>query len=454
MNVRNTIRGSLFGFGLAVAALGAGCDPSNSDGDGGILDNIAKQCGLECPSKGIVDGNASISGYAGIDNFFGSVVKFQTVSATVASSIEADIKDIQAGFRVTPAELAAAGNGGINAAIKAKITAAVDGAITVRAEPARCEVDAKASFEAKARCEASANCQVMATPPTVNVECSGSCEAEASVMASCTGGAQISCTVRDPSFMCTGQCSGECTVSGQAAASCSGTCNGMCQGTCSTGDANNCAGTCNGTCMGSCTLNANVTAMCNGSCSGECTYTPPSAKCEANATVRCTAQANASVMCQGRCDGEVTPPMVNADCKAEASCEASAKADASLSVQCTPPSVDVDFKLKAGASATVVADVRAGLNTLRAKLPSLLTSLKKSELVVKAGASLTADAEDAVMATVSALGNADLDFVAKTRVAVCVPREVPRVGEVITKASANLNAQISAAASLRSNLGV
>jgi len=463
MNGRNTKLGGLLGLTLASALGIAGCEDTDGGGDGGLLDDIKKQCGLTCPAKGIVDGNASISGYAPIDDFFGSVVKFQTVSASVAASIDADIKDIQAGFRITPAELQTAGMGGINAAIRAKVTAAVEGSLVVNAEPARCDIDARASFEAKARCEASAGCNVMATPPMVNVECSGSCEAEASVMASCSAGATISCTVRDPSFMCTGQCSGECTVNAMAAAACSGTCRGTCSGGCSAaGDANGdgvtaageCVGSCSGMCTGSCTADASVTAMCNGSCSGECTYTPPSAMCQANATVRCQAQANAKIMCQGKCDGEVTPPMVNADCNAEASCEASAKADASLSVQCTPPSVNIDYRLKAGANATVAADVRSGINTLRAKWPSLLTSLKKGDLVIKAGTSLAGDANFAVMETVNAVANGGLDVVASYRVGACVPSQVPRVGEVITKASTGLTAQVSAATQLRGALGM
>jgi hypothetical protein len=465
MNGRNTKLGRLLSLAVAVSALAMGsCEDEGGDGDGGLLDKVGEQCGLKCPAKGIVDGNASISGYAAIDEFFASVVKFQTVSASVSAGIEAEIAHIQAGFRVTPAELSAAG-GNLNTAIKAKVTAAVDGSVVLKAEPARCDIDAKASFEAKARCQASAGCEAKVTPPMVNVECSGSCEAEASVMASCTGGAMITCTVNDPSLTCTGQCSGECTVDAMVAAQCSGSCRGTCSAGCSaTGDANGdgvvaageCVGSCSGMCTGSCSLAGDVNAMCNGKCSGECTYTPPSAMCSANATVRCQAAANASVMCQGRCDGEVTPPMVDANCKAEASCEASAKADASLSVQCKPPSVDIAFRLKAGANATVVADVRNGLNTLKARWPGLSASLKKGQLVVRAGTSLTNDAQDAVMATVNALGGGDatVDAVAKFRIATCVPPQVPRVGEVITKASTRLNAQVAAVGELRTAVGM
>ena len=456
MNGRNTRLGRVLSVAIiGISALGMGsCEGEDGNGDGGVIDRIRDQCNLNCPDKGIVEGNASISGFAAIDEFFASVVKFRTVSSSVAASIQSEIGQIQAGFRITPAQLQAA-NGDINAAIRAKVTAALDGAVVVRAEAARCDIDAKASFEAKARCEASAGCQVMATPPMVSVECAGSCEAEASVMASCSAGAMISCTVRDPSFVCAGQCSGECTVDLMAAAQCNGTCNGMCQGTCSAMGANGqCAGTCSGMCTGKCTLDADVTASCNGSCSGECTYTPPSAMCTANATVRCEAQGSASVMCSGRCDGQVTPPMVNAQCQAEATCEASAKADASLTVQCKPPSVEIDYRFRANADAAIVADVRSGLNTLKSHWPSLSASLKKGNLVIKAGTSLTADAQDAVMATVSALSSADVDAVAKFRIATCVPPQVPRVGEVISTASAELNKQITGVASLRTAVGM
>lgn len=446
MTINNAKLGSVLGVTLlTITALSTtSCEDENNP-----INAVAQQCGLTCPARGVAEGNASITGFAGIDQFFGSVVRFQRVGAEVTGSIDAEIKAIQGAFNITPAELTAAGAGGVNAAIKAKITAAVDAGFSVRYQPARCEIDAKAAFEAKAECEVAAGCNAMVTPGSVNVECRGSCEVDASVMARCAANVKTTCTVRAPSFMCTGQCTGQCTVSGQAAASCQGTCNGQCMGTCSVKNTDgSCAGQCDGTCMGSCTLAAEVTAQCNGSCSGECQYDPGAANCDASAEVRCEAAANASVMCQGSCDGEVVPPMVNASCNAEASCDASVKAEASLDVQCTPPSVDVAYRLKAAANAQLAADVRFGLNTLEARLPSLLASLRKAELVFKAGGSLLSDASGAITTSANTLVNADVDLVVKARVG-CAVAEATKVPAAIGGTSEALKAQIDAAAALQ-----
>ncbi len=445
--------------GLLSLCMGAlavsGCGENGTPGVGDVCP------GLECSENGIAEGNASISGYGAIDGFFGSVVKFKDVAGSVSGSLKADLDDIQAGFGISDTDLST--NGSLGAAVKAKLDVGLEGGIKIVAEPAKCAVDARVTVEAQASCEVEAGCDAKVEPGMVMVECKGSCEAEASAMASCEGDLKASCSVKAPSFACTGQCNGTCTLKGAAAAkcegSCSGKCNGTCEGECSAKDASGkCTGTCSGTCKGSCdadcTLDANLTAECDGTCSGECTYEPGAAGCDAMATVKCEASASASVMCSGKCDGEVVPPKASVDCDASASCQASAKADASLDVQCTPPSVDIKYAFKANVDAKIKADLEFGLNRLRAKLPSILVSLRKGDLVLKAGANLVADAEGAVEGTIDGIAKGDLDFVAAYRITTCVPSQLKAVGGVITSASGDLTAQVEAAGSIKSELGM
>lgn len=443
---------------LSGGALGlTGCGEDGTD----VLPGAETVCpGLACASTGLAEGNASISGVAAIDGFFGSVVKFQSVADNVSGSLAADLADIQAGFGITDADLTASGS--LGAAIKGKLDASLEGGLQVVAEPARCAVDARLTVDAQAQCEVEAGCTAMATPGSVEVECQGSCEADASVMATCTGGATLTCSASAPSVVCNGQCNGTCTLAADAAATCTGacagTCNGTCSGECSAEDAEgNCVGTCSGTCTGSCdaecTLEATLTAECDGTCSGECTYEPGEAGCEASATARCEAEASATVMCSGKCDGEVVPPMVSATCDASAACQAQARADASLDVQCTPPSVRIDYTFKADVDASVRADLAFGINRLRAKLPSLLVSLRKGSLVLEAGASLVADASAVIPGVATTLISGDADFVAVYKLGACVPSELEAVGAVIANASGELTAQTQAAASVQQQIG-
>src|SRR5689334_9527213 len=59
------------------------------------VDGLAKQCKLECPSRGIAEGNASISGVASVDAFFQSVLDYQLKADNVSSAIEAQLSAIR-----------------------------------------------------------------------------------------------------------------------------------------------------------------------------------------------------------------------------------------------------------------------------------------------------------------------------------------------------------------------
>ncbi len=428
------------GRAISVAALGLGLVGSAG------CDEAGKACGLECPENGIAEGNASISGYAAIDSFFSSVVRFKQTAGSVSAGIQAELDAIQAGFQISDADLKAEG-GDLGAAIAGKLDADFKAKLTIDAEPARCEVDASVTVEATVDCQVEAGCKV--DPGMVSVECKGECTAEANVMAECSGEAKLECEVTGPSVECSGTCEGSCELT--VAAKCEGTCNGTCDGTCSAmGGNGSCAGSCDGMCKGSCEANAG--ASCSGKCSGSCKAEAPMGGCDASAKASCKASADASVECKGTCEGDFEPP--KADCKASASCESSAKADAKFNVQCSPPRVDIKFTLAAALDAKAQADFDFAIGSLKAHLPSLLASIKKGKLVVDAGVELAGDGKKAIEGTLSALADGDVGVVAAFRIASCVPDELKVVGMVITDSGKELSASAEGAAGVTAALGM
>jgi len=418
--------------GLVLAVAGAfstqACDDKNSPlGSGELL----KQCGLVCPDKGIAEGNASISGVANIDAFFGSVVNFNAKASLIAGNIDAELAKIKLSVGLQPGDDIAM----VKAAMIAKFKLDANAGVKVAYQPAQCAVSAKATVEATAKCDAQVD------PGKVEVECKGTCQADASVEAKCEGSAEMKCVGTAPNFQCSGECKGTCEL--KAAAACSGTCHGECSGTCSAKDAmGQCQGSCDGMCSGSCELAA--AASCNGSCKGECTYTPPDAKCDASATVKCEAKADASVKCNGKCDGEVTPPMASAEC------QASAKADASLNVECTPPSIDVSYQfdasLKGEAQVKAQAEFEAFLIGFKASIGNVLAQLRQSDVVLAAGADISSKGVGAVKGAAEALkGDASL----KVTVGVgCALLQLDEVGKAMKGSTQRLTASASAAGSL------
>jgi len=447
MNGRTTKLGSVFGAALlALGALSAaGCpeDDGKSDG-GGILDGIADQCQLNCPAKGIVQGNASISGYGAIDGFFRSVVNFNSVAKGASTDIDVELDGIQALFGISDAQAKA----GLSAAIKAQLQARYQASVRVIATPARCSVDASIAAQASVDCQVQAECK--GTPPMAQFECSGTCTVDVNASGSCDANADVRCEVTGPSVACQGQCNGTCSAKLDAAASCTGTCVGSCSGTC-VGDTDSgagCNGQCMGMCQGSCDVVLDASAMCSGTCNGSCEFTPPDAKCSANAKVSCDLKASAKAQCNGRCDGEFTPPTIM--CDAAASCQATAKAEAKFQAKCTPPTVDVrlvvggnltgDAKLQAEAQAQFL------LGELKLRLPRLSAAVARAKYVNAAGAELVGAGKVAVSGTISAFQKGEVDALAFYRISTCVPSQLDASASVITKASADLNAKLSEAA--------
>jgi len=424
-------------IGLAgIAGLGVGILSAQG------CDQVAKQCGLECPADGVAEGNFSITGNLSVDGFFKSVVDFKTVATNVAADIKAELGAIQAGFGLTNAEVEAAGS--LGAAIQGKLDADFKASITVDAQPAKCEVNAKLAIEAQADCAVKAGCEVDAGE--LAVECSGTCTVEANVEGGCEANAEVVCQISGPEVSCEGTCEGTCTVAVEAGGSCEGRCNGECTGSTDAG------GKCDGECKGSCELSGSAAAECSGSCNGSCSYKPAEASCQAGATVECQLKAEAKAECTGRCDGEFTPPSVN--CEASASCEASAKADAEFNVECTPPSISVDVVVDASVSAEAEAQLKAAVGVLKVRLPKVLAALKKSETILDAGAKLGKAGATAVEGTLSGLADGDIDVVAAYRIGTCALPELKASASAIASSGKGLEAQVSEVKSLSSAIGM
>jgi hypothetical protein len=420
------IAGMIFAGSLTMATI-PGC------GEDSPLGDIAKECGLVCPEEGIAEGNASISGVVSVDAFFGAVVNFSGKATLMADNIDAELGKIKASLGLE-ADASAAD---IKAAMIAEFELDADADIVITFEPAKCEASARATVEASARCEGSV------TPPMATVECSGSCQAEASAMATCDAEATAKCVGTAPNLQCEGECSGTCEL--EVAATCEGTCKGTCMGTCSaSGAMGECNGACDGECQGTCEMGAKGT--CSGQCKGECEYTPPSGMCEVGASLRCEASAMATVECSGKCDGEVTPP------EASAECEASAKAEASVSVECTPPKLALEYQFAANASANAQANFEGFLTGFTASFGKIAAEIGRGEVLLAAGADLTAAASGAVSGAVDAALEGDVSLKAKVGLG-CALTELDNVGAALSSATGKINASLSATAELTAAFG-
>ena len=443
---------------LCTLGVGAsGCDVASASAGPSVgvtqqaldFDDLLKECGLICPGekdkegfelKGVAEGSAAISGVPSVDAFFASVIHFQGAATGVAGGIKGQLDAIRGDFGI-------AANADLKAELMAKIAANIDGELKIDAEPARCEADVSATLEAQARCDAEFQ------PGKAMIECKGGCEVEASVEAKCDANADLECTFTPPDLKCMGSCQGSCKTELMAAASCTGTCSGTCSGKCDAyvkdaQGAAKCSGKCDGMCTGSCEAQLAAKAECKGECKGECTVTNPSGGCKAAIRATCKGKANASVMCDGKCDADFEPPM------AKVECQASAKAEAKINVQCTPPRVAVTYKLKAGVDAMAQLKFEAALKTFAStRLPALVAEIKRGKSVVDAGAGVVASAGGAVKVFGDRLGDAKLSVKAKVGLG-CAVKELPKVEQVITKASTELNAQLKAAGDLTGALNV
>lgn len=420
---------------LPVAFLGlaplSGCG-EDALGDGPIGD-LAKQCGLVCDSKGIVEGNASISGNASVDAFFGAVVDFKGAAAGLNADVRAKLDAIALSVGLEPGAAAA----DIKGALQAKLAANVDGGIKVNFQPPKCSASLEVTANAAASCDASLD------PGSVEVSCEGSCTIDASMQAECAANGELKCTGTPPGLQCEGSCTGECQL--EVGATCEGTCKGTCEGECSVKDASgNCAGACDGECKGTCEMKAG--GSCSGKCEGSCEWTPPSGECDAQFEAKCEAKADANIQCKGSCEGKATPPSVSAECQATVEAKANANA------QCTPPELDISFQWNAQLAGDVnaQAEFKAWLTGFKAHYAGLLAASAKATILLEAGANLGASGKAAVEGFAGSLkGSADL----KASIgAVCALNELPKVAGIITAATNDVTASVSGVAEIGAGL--
>lgn len=431
-----TLGGVLGASVLTIAAL------STTSCEEETLKNIAEQCGFACPDpgQGVAAGNASITGYAAIDGFFRAAINYEAVAAGVSAELDSELAGIQSLFGITNAELAASTT--LGAAITAKLQSQYKATLVVKAQPAKCSVDAKIAASATAKCQAEANCQV--TPGQASFNCMGTCTVDASVMGTCQADATLRCNVSGPEVTCMGECSGTCTVDLSVAGSCAGNCNGTCNGSASNGAA------CNGMCQGTCELQGSAAASCTGKCNGSCEYTPPSGGCMANAKATCDLNAQASASCTGRCEGMFTPP--KATCDASASCEASARAEARFQIVCTPPSVEVNLVAQGGGMAQAQVDFLVA--ELKARLPRLAAAQARAKEASEAATELTAAGKVAVEGTASAVLEGDIDVITSARIANCLPSQLTEANGVVAAANSELKKRTDSATSVGAAIGM
>lgn len=409
--------------GISVSAL-QGCDPGT-----GI-----PGCDISCPAEGIIEGNAAISGIAEVDAFFGAVVDVSAAANGISGALRAELDKIALSVGLE----AGASGADIQAAVQAKIDAAVDpGSLKINFQEPRCEASVDVAVAAAAECDASVD------PGSASVECSGSCEVEGGVMASCDANAQLTCTGTAPNLACEGSCEGTCELT--VAAGCEGTCRGTCMGECSVLDSQgNCAGSCEGDCQGTCELSAG--GSCAGSCTGSCTYQPAEGGCEANASAKCEASADASVQCEGRCEGSVEPPEVKAEC------EASVEAKANASIQCTPPSLDVTWQWAGALAIEDQAAFKAWIQGFKGNISVMLAAKAKADILIESLENLGT----AGVAAIEGAGSivAEGDIVGSFKLVNCAIPQLEDAADVVLGASESLAVQADASVQVFGAIGL
>jgi hypothetical protein len=398
--------------------------------------------GICGPCGTVATGDFSISGDAKLDGFFAAVGSLQNATASIQGDFEANILALAAVYNVNAsAGFSAALVDQVIAAVKADITANVQGSLTVNYKPPQCSADVNVSGQAQAQCEAKGGCDAQVTPGSVSVKCEGTCSGKCS--GECTGSA--SCVVKAPTVNCEGTCEGTCELS--AAATCEGTCHGTCNGTCSATDANGqCQGSCTGgTCAGSCELKA--AAKCTGTCHGSCVVEQGSAQCTAEAECKGSCSAD----CSGGCTGKVTPPSASASCDASAKCNAQASAQGNASLKCSPPSLDLSYGFKAGVNAAAQASFVARLGEFKARgtaivqgaarLTALVDGKIDGKVVINPSPLAELKASVQGFASLDAIGSFDIPPGRLDCVVPAFAKAVTGLGEVATGVAGTISAQ-------------
>lgn len=262
----------------------------------------------------------------------------------------------------------------------------IKGSITIKAAPARCDVNVSAKVDCEASCSGQAECTL--SPGEIKAACepgklSGSCSAK-----------------------CTGSCEGSADVAVNCEGSCNGTCEGMCDGSASGG---NCAGTCSGSCRGTCTAMAGAMIDCNGTCKGDCSVDFVAPKCE----------------------GTFTPP--EAKCSASAQCKGSCDASASAKAECSPPSIDIVIT----GAGSLALDLKVA--ALKKWLPQIVVvATAKGELLLGQAKAL-----------VELSGGLSASLSGDSAAVFCIIPAADAIGDAVVNIEASLNASASIVTSIK-----
>jgi hypothetical protein len=432
--MRRRLRAILYSLpGVLVGAVAAeGCGKVANENEP-TADYIDPGCNFVCPAEGVEEGNFAISGSAGIDGFFASVLRFHATATGIVDGLQRELDALGASVGAKPGDVA-----DLKQKLDAKLRANVDGALTIHYEPPACTVSAQATLEAAARCDASID------SASASVECDGSCAVGAGV--ACRGGETLTCTGPAPDLLCTGTCNGDCALTKPAA--CSGVCRGTCMGTCTVKAASgDCAGYCDGMCTGSCTLDA--PGECDGLCKGLCSYTPPEGVCDTAAQVTCRPNAKATIACRGFCNGGVTLP------EAKAECAISARTDARVDADCKPPKLAIAYQLapRIANDAPAAASFQAWLSGFERHVSAILAYKGKLDGLASAGTSLAGDAESAMKNSISLALKGQVTLVTAFGFG-CALRELPGAIGLARQATTALAAQGKDVVDVLTSIGI
>jgi len=377
---------------LAIAALAApmafgGCDSLANDGPLGAV-----CCTDFKPGTNMIDVDWGLDGNANLE--FGAAMQavgdFSATAQGMVTDLGVSCKGLAVDLGVAET---AVSEKDPNEYTKKWCTQAVNAitmlksqlTLTVKAQPARCEVNVSAKLDCQAQCSASAMCQL--TPAEI----------------------EVACEPGKLSGTCSGSCTGKCEGSANLAVTCNGSCQGTCEGTCQGGSqtGGQCSGTCQGKCRGECSADGSAMAKCEGTCEGSCDVDFQAPKC----------------------NGKFTPPM--GKCEASASCEGSCDASASAKAECTPPSVDVEFSGGAGFESKIAAlqkwlpqiylNIQGRLGVLQAQV----TTITNVAASFDADLSGTATAAFCIIPAVDALTNAGLNITATASAAASITTALP-----------------------------
>lgn len=424
---------------LAAAATSTmtGCEAAKN-----AAGNLEEQCGLSCNENALAEGQVSISGVANIDAFFSQVANYKATATIVADGLTAPMARIKAQLGLP----ATATGAMVAAEMKAQFN--LTGDVKITYAPPACQISAKATVEAAAKCD------VDVKPGEISAKCEGRCEADVQVtggQATCSGEAKLNCTAPSVNGACTGSCKGECKMDGtvECTGSCTGTCSGKCDGTCD-GEATgteggiDCAGKCEGSCTGGgCTGKCELSGggTCTAGCEGDCSVEATGGSCEGGAKVECFVEppsGSASVKCEGKCEGSIEPPQVKAEC------QASAKAEAELKAECTPPAIELTATFDASADAALTAKFDAFMEVFKTEMGSLVMNLRRSDVVLKAGAGIVGSAKGVGEAFAAAIPEASGNIKVAAGLA-CAGKLIVKVPGEIKAATTPLTASVTAA---------